>query len=295
MGFAEFEEKEFEKPLYNQLENGRCDVWSPGQCLEAHIGFDFSGNIDTSEFWDRFGRFIPKGVILDDYKMGYVLKKMKKEISLPNYSLNLFIQAKRPYVHSGTYGESVYDFKHYSFEIKQNQQRILEKLDHKLKHRALLVYASPVFGTYEELYKYTKDRIMISNTSFPKVSNLSGHIHWYYCNANSGFAYSEPEKCETEHLFDLIDELKYKQVQVNESYHENLELLANLIADTLKEFNEDVQANYYFYKLNSIQKSDECMLYARKYDYNYRDIISFLKIKVFCEVFNLNWFALQQT
>lgn len=293
MGFAEFEEKEFEKPLYNQLENGRCDVWSPGQCLEAHIGFDFSGNIDTSEFWDRFGRFIPKGVILDDYKMGYVLKKMKKEISLPDYSLNLFIQAKRPYIHSGTYGESVYDFKHYSFEIKPNQQKILEKLEHKLRHRALLVYASPVFGTYEELYKHTKDRTMISNTSFPKVSILSGHTHWYYCSANSGVAHSEPEKYEIQHIFDLVEELKYQQ-EDNKSYHENLELLAKLITDSLKEFNEDIQVKYYFYKLDSIEKSNEYMLYARKYDYNYRDIILFLRITFFCEVFNLNWFVLQQ-
>lgn len=44
MGFAEFEEKEFEKPLYNQLENGKGDVWTPGQCFEGYIVFDYSGN-----------------------------------------------------------------------------------------------------------------------------------------------------------------------------------------------------------------------------------------------------------
>ena len=136
MGFAEFEEKEFEKPLYNQLEDGKCDVWTPGQCFEGYIGFDYSGNISNYEFWKKFGGFIPRGVVLNDYNMGYIWKKMKKRRMLPDFSMNLFIQAKRPYIHSGTFSGAIYDTKHYSFEINQRQQRILEGLDQKLHHRA---------------------------------------------------------------------------------------------------------------------------------------------------------------
>ena len=36
MDLAEFEEKEFEKPLYNQLEDGSREVWTPGQCFEYY-------------------------------------------------------------------------------------------------------------------------------------------------------------------------------------------------------------------------------------------------------------------
>lgn len=50
IGYAEFEEKDFEEPLYNQLENGERDVWTPGQCLEEHIGIDFSGNMNSCLF-----------------------------------------------------------------------------------------------------------------------------------------------------------------------------------------------------------------------------------------------------
>lgn len=106
LGLAEFEEKEFEKPLYNQLENGKCDVWAPGQCLEGYIGFDFSGDINLYEFWERFGGFIPRGAILKDYNMGYIWRKMKRKRMLPDFSINLFIQAKRPYIHSGRFSDS---------------------------------------------------------------------------------------------------------------------------------------------------------------------------------------------
>lgn len=293
MGFAEFEEKEFEKPLYNQLENGECDVWTPGQCFEANIGIDYSGNISSFEFWNRFGGFIPKGVILNDYNMSYIFKKMKKRRMLPDFSLNLFIQAKRPYIHSGQSRASVYDVKHYSFEINQRQQKILEKLDQKLKHRALLVYASPIFATYDELYKYTKDRNIISNTSFPKVSILSGHENWYYCDTNGGIAHSEPEEIEIENIFSLIEILKKEQCYNQDmKYDQNLDFLSRNIVGVLDEnFREDAQVKFFFSQFKEMKRIYEYQ--KNKLDsFDYMAIVNYLTIIIFCDVFNLDWFLL---
>lgn len=66
MELAEFEEKEFEKPLYSQLENGSQEVWTPEQSFEHYFGIDYAGNIHLRKFWDRFS-YIPHGVILNDY------------------------------------------------------------------------------------------------------------------------------------------------------------------------------------------------------------------------------------
>lgn len=304
MGFAEFEEKEFEKPLYNQLENGKCDVWTPGQCFEAHIGFDYSGNIGSYEFWDRFGGYMPKGVILSDYNMGYILKKIKKQRRLPTFSLNLFIQAKRPYIHSGIFSKSVFDIKHYSFDINQRQQKILDRLDHKLHHRALLVYASPVFGTYEELYKYTQDGIIISNTSFPKVSDLSGHTQWYYCDANSGIAHSEPEEQKTRNILELIEDFKHgNNYTYVGSFYENLMSLSKTIIDTLEDLKKDVQVDFCFKQIREMQNLYEYQqrLYRKIYhEINHHEYIedsymvfyAFSVVTIFCDVFNLDWFVL---
>lgn len=292
MGFAEFEEKEFEKPLYNQLENGKCDVWTPGQCFEGYIGFDYSGNINTYEFWKRFGGAVPKGVVLDDYNMGYIWRKMKRKRMLPDFSMNLFIQAKRPYIHSGTFSRSIYDTKHYSFEINQRQQRILERLGQKLHHRALLVYAAPVFGTYEELYRYTREGNMIDNTSFPKIDTLSGHSHWYYCDAENGIAHSEPEEEKSFNIFELIERLKQENYDAeNTDFNENIHILSKAVRNVLDEFSEDIQVKFCFSQIKDLQ-----MPYAyhqntiNNIDYN--TATSFLIVTIFCEVFNLDWFVL---
>ena len=305
MGHAEFEEKDFEAPLYNQLMDGKRDIWTPGQCFEAHLGIDFSGNVNSDQFWDRFGGYKPKGAILSDYKMEYVLKKIKKRKVLPNFSMNLFIQAKRPYIHSGSRG-LIYNIKHYSFNIKQEQQKVLERLNHKLNHRALLVYAAPVFGTYEELYKYTNAGTMISNTSFPRVSNLSGHSKWYYYDANNGTAHSDPEEQKTKNIFELIDELgQENNYSDNMNFYENLIFLAETIFNTLLEFPNNVQANSVLSQISEMRKLYENQLnivyedqgyYRFQYE-QYLNTNNFLYyvfnvIVVFCNMFNLSWFTM---
>lgn len=305
MGFAEFEEKEFEKPLYNQLENGKCDVWTPGQCFERYIGFDYSGNISNYEFWKKFSGFIPRGVVLDDYNMGYIWRKMKKKRMLPDFSMNLFIQAKRPYIHSGTFSGAIYDTRHYSFEINKRQQKILERLDYKLHHRALLVYAAPVFGTYEELYKYTHEEKMIENTSFIKIHTLSGHSHWYYCNAENGIAHSEPEEKHTFSIYELIERFKQEYTKSeNTNYNRNINELAKAVLFVLNEFKEDIQVQYCFSQLLNINMQRiyeylqyEIYEYHQYYQYeiygiDYRTVTSFLLVALFCDVFNLDWFVL---
>lgn len=292
MGIAEFEEKEFEKPLYNQLEEGNCDVWSPGQCLEAYVGVDYGGNISAAEFWNRFGGRVPRGVVLNDFNMNYILEKIKKHKMFPDFSLNLFIQAKRPNVHSGQYRNSVYDTRHYSFEINQRQQRIMERLDHKLHHRALMVYAAPVFGTYAELYHHSRNKTIIANTSFPRVRDLSGHESWYYCDAESGVAHSEPEEQEVIDFYELIEGLRKEHYcSSNKNYSENLGGLSEEIKSVLKEFRDDCQVEYFFSELKKQEQIYELNHYRFAMG-DYRTGTAFITIALFCEVFNLDWFVI---
>lgn len=308
MGYAEFEEKEFEQPLYNQLTSSDGNVWTPGQCFEAYIGIDYAGNVYSNEFWKRFGGYIPNGVILNDYNMGYIWKRLKKKRMLPDFSLNLFIQAKRPYVHSGNKTSAIYSKKHYSFNINQRQQKILEQLNKNLRNRVLLVYAAPAFGTHEELYRYTREKNIICNTSFPKVNDLSGHSSWYYCDATSGIACSEPEEETTISIFELIEEFilmsDYAQKIDGEndfysSVYENLSFLSNTIVRTLEDnFNEDAQVQFFFSQLKKSEDFYYSNLHFIYHHYILNDNVPisaiqyFMDIAIFCDVFNLDWFAL---
>jgi hypothetical protein len=68
MAIAEFEEREFEAPLYNQLEVGSNLVWSPGQVFEEHIGIDRAIFVESPTFWRLIRRLgPPPGVFLHRY------------------------------------------------------------------------------------------------------------------------------------------------------------------------------------------------------------------------------------
>ena len=54
---SEFEEKEYEAPLYNQLECGTRLVWSPGQVFEEYIGVDRAIFLRDPVLWRHFGPY----------------------------------------------------------------------------------------------------------------------------------------------------------------------------------------------------------------------------------------------
>lgn len=56
---SEFEEKEFEAPLYNQLECGTRLVWSPGLVFEQYVGFDRAMFLYDPALWHLFGASRP--------------------------------------------------------------------------------------------------------------------------------------------------------------------------------------------------------------------------------------------
>lgn len=168
----------------------------------------------------------------------------------------------------------------------------MERLNKKLHHRALLVYASPIFGTYEELYKYTLEGKMIENTSFPKVDSLSGHSHWYYRDAESGIAHSEPEEEKSFSIFELIERFKQEYYNVkSERFDENIHILSKSILEVLEEFREDTQVKYCISQMKYIQRIYEYSQY-RLDKIDYKTVTSFLTVTIFCDVFNLDWFVL---
>lgn len=292
MELAEFEEKEFEKPLYNQLENGNNEVWTPGQCFEYYFGIDYAGNIHLKKFWDRFGHK-PYGVILNDYNFDFIWKTRKKKRMLPDFRLNLFIQAKRPFLHTGIGNKSIYNFPYYSFKINDHQQEVLERLVNVLGEHALIVYASPVFGKFKDLYLHTKNGDIIENTSFPTISQLSGHTTWNYYNVDDGIACSEQEKIHTISIHQLIRNYVEENVNKNDkkqfnSYQEdyfdiyqNLEFLEGKIVNMLRQnFSENTQAEFFLEQIRDVREI---------YHYAFR---SFAIVKIFCEIFNLDWYVL---
>ena len=93
---AEFEEKSYEGPLYNQLERGNQFIFTPGQVLENTLGFDRGIFLAQTALWQTLGyKSHPHGAALAyyDWPMGF---GPGGPVTGSRFRLNLFLQAKRP-------------------------------------------------------------------------------------------------------------------------------------------------------------------------------------------------------
>lgn len=197
MAIAEFEEREYERPLYHELRVQQNRLWSPGQVLEAKVGFDTALFLDGPFPLSVYSPALYSGVIPSRHwrffrrELGVPARR-----KLPNFSLNLFIQAKRPRRISRV-GRALRNAgmaeAHWAFEIEGEQQSTLEKLEASLNSKAIVTYASPVFHTEQSLYAHTEGGTIAETSTFPSPSVLSGHDNWHYRVPGAiGIAASEP-------------------------------------------------------------------------------------------------------
>jgi len=209
---AQFEEKDYEGPLYNQLLFGSPSIATPGQVFEGKFGIDAALQVLHPFFWGLYGHpSVPCGVCLRDYAWGFIWRRLGHVRPLPNFSVNLLVQSKRPTVlahargalHSlgirGTF---------WRFLIKRHQQEILERIAQTLRRKALVIYASPAFDTLDQLYEFTQNRTIVVNSCFVKIDKMTGHHQWNYDGPGTqGVALSEPEFIEDSSFYLLLEEL----------------------------------------------------------------------------------------
>jgi hypothetical protein len=207
---AEFEEKSYEAPLYNQLERGNPLIFTPGQVLENTLGFDRGLFVAQAALWQTLGYKSPlRGAGLAYYDWPYAWGPREPRKQLPRFRLNLFLQAKRP-----TYYErrpkslrtmTAVGAPLWAFRISPDQQRLLEVLTETTRGKAHVAYASAAFHTYSSLFTHTKCRTVVQNSTFPSVDVLSGHDAWYYqVPGAQGAANPNPESIEQPSLLDRI-------------------------------------------------------------------------------------------
>lgn len=283
---AEFEEKDFEAPLYNELRFGSHRIATPGQVFEGKFGIDAALEAEHPLFWNLFGYYeIPKGVVLDHLRWGFMWRKLGRKRRLPTFNTNLLIQAKRPIPlsrassHLKGYG---FSSKHWRFEITDHQQEILEKVSHNLRRKALVIYAAPAFHTLDDLYNHTEAQTVVEHSNFVKVERLHNHKQWYYYQAGtSGVAHSEPEFIEDVSLNSMIEQMG-EFGQENESVSENLRYLHKMTVDACQEIQDHNPIAKYYLRLHGrLMRLDEL--------YDIEETIHYSAFNLFCNVAKLKW------
>ncbi|MCB0538566.1 MAG: hypothetical protein KDE33_13680 [Bacteroidetes bacterium] len=241
---AEFEEKEYEFPLNSQLLWGNQNIWTPGQVFEGNFGIDAALEVHRQDFWDMVGYPFPlEGVVLSDFKFGYVWRRLNRQRPLPTFKLNLFIQTKRPEIlknRPSNLKALGLGSPYWRFEIKNHQQTLLHQLKLKLNRRAFVAYACAAFGKHSELYHHTQNKTLVENSTFVKVEKMDTHHKWIYdAPGSSGIAMSDPELIEETPLFREIESVAENFEVENDNPSDNLRLISNAINEICQELQDD--------------------------------------------------------
>jgi len=284
---SEFEEKEYEAPLYNQLESGTNLIWSPGQVFEHHIGIDRAMLLQNPAVWKVFGydRALP-GVLLETYDWNFIWRRRQRR-PLPDFKLNLFVQAKRCYFYNRRPGHLKGAALHspcWRFNIEEVQQEAFERVEDKIRDRALLCYAAPVFHRLTQLYAHTRSCTIVQNSTFPSVGVLSGHSAWYFDSpGGSGVANPQPEAIDGPDLSSLLGGfIRENADQRNHSVAQ----LASLINEGLSDLGAtNSRVGIYFERIRALRRAEE------EYFIYSEEARAFADVATFADTFHLEWFV----
>ena len=295
---AEFEEKEYEQPLNVELLfDTKNLLWTPGQVFEEHFGIDAALSSGDPRLWILFGYpDIPKGVILNNFRWGYIWRNTHNKRELPTFQTNLLLQTKRPDHRKGnnaSFTKHGIRGQYWQFEVTKHQQEALEKLYDKLNNRALVCYASAAFHSHKDLFQYIESQSLVDNSTFVKVNRMVKHKKWVYNQAGSvGIACSEIEIIQDDDFRHLIA-LASKG---NDSERNPLDNLLSLEKSTIQAIIEINDKNPIKIEFNRRQKlmSDVFSRINMANIENAPAVKAFWTFNTICTLTNMTWFPIGQ-
>jgi hypothetical protein len=278
---CQFEEKEFEQPLNAELAcKGR--IFPPGQVLEGIIGIDaavFSTKKNFFLLWKKDGsQNDQKGVHLNSKLWDFVAKQLD-DTRFPKFKCNVFLQHKCPtYIKKKWGGEYRYwNQPYFRYELKENQQDILSRLDQKVSSHAIVAYSCPSFWESEELWRHAAESELVENTNFARPREIDGHALYTFVKGGAfGKAFSEhPVTVKCVNIIKEIDNFTQKEppFDTNTGF---IYSLSRSIGDVLEKSNEVFRRSF-FKILESLALPEQAL------------IRNLAKISIFTYMADISW------
>jgi hypothetical protein len=262
----------------------------PGRVLEHRLGFDRGILIAEYAVWETLGYSAPPaGIALGYYDWPMHFGTRTAPTKLPRYRLNIFLQAKRSVYHPRR-PRSLSHFSDFSgplwaFSITKHQQTLLESLARRAGPRAHVTYAAPAFHTNADLYRHTRLRSIVRNSTFPSVSAMESHETWYYRGpGTTGVANPDPERVEEQPFPDRLESLSAEAPLDNWGDLFGFDSLAEIVIATVQGTAgvADAQAARY---LDDLQTLDRLME-----PYALRPTLSaYAQLRLFAFQYDLTW------
>lgn len=287
---CEFEESEYRGILFNQIEKNTHLVWEPGQIFEKIIGIDRASYCLDNYLWNLYGYSAPlPGIIPRLNKFKYIWVKKSPKKLLPDFSLNLFIQAKRP-IYSKRSSKNLSKVgvtgSYWHFELTAHQQIALEKLSDSIGSKALVIYACPVFHLRQDLYDHTVNQTVVKNSTFPIAKKLKGHTKWYFNKpGTTGVVNPKYQAIEGPEITSVIEQMRQQEGEfISDNSINNLALLANGISSTVSSQTNRFESTVFASWMNQID--DYLEAYGSKEIPGLREIMT---ITTYCHIQKLEW------
>ena len=285
---AMFEEKQFESAMNRELLCGGNSEYVPGLVFERIVGFDSALFANDPFFWRLWKHtFPPRGIPLD-----MAIDFFEHEITrdqFPKFKINLFIQYKRPeFIKSHRGCEMTYwDQPYFRYNITDHQQEILEKLEDSISNLGLVVYGSPAFYTFEDLFKHIQSTSLVRNTNFTKASTLKGHKRYTFISqGNYGIALSEKEQIKRVDILEEIEKSEHEYKDNNKFLYATANKIEQSLYETKTETNIE-KSKMYQHLISSIKER-----YSNKLE---NAFFSYVKIRTFSWLYGIEWLPIIET
>ena len=234
---TQFKERTYEKYFGHQLARSTNLSYSPDLIDEFHLGFDEAFFIPIPSRTLRYRKlFIPWQLFRTGLRLSEV-DSFVKDVgdALPPFRFNFFVQYKRPeYVSHHRGGEwKDWESSYYRYRITQHQQDEFARLHAAARGRAAVVYASPAFLTWEDLFEHVKNQRVISESNLASANRMSGHDRFTYTSAGSqGKVHSEAEDVNSP-TFEEIMQSRFEQDGM--ALYEHTQKMAQAIEISMEE------------------------------------------------------------
>jgi hypothetical protein len=212
---------------------------------------------------------------------------------MPNFRLNLFLQAKRSHFYNRRPGHlrgKMAAGPCWRFDLEPNQQEALERVAARVGDRAIVAYAAPVFHRATELYAHTSRGTILTHCTFPRAASLRDHSSWYYREPGAtGVANANPERIEDVGLLQLLQSIRVESLEgAAGTASEHLGLIRRLIGKTISEEVPDENPRKAIYS-ELVRQIEPIM---RSNDDSGESVRSFMQVAAFAIAFNLDWYTI---
>lgn len=248
---CDFTEKEYEHFMNRELKS-KVRIFMPSPYDEGkYFGVDaavFSKDPFLWNMWSFIVKNWQSGVKLDP-RFWEITEDVLKNSPFLKFRYNLFLQYKKPdYLTRPKKSEQYKYWKHpfLRYDIDEDQQDILFKLEKNIAGQALVVYACASFWRWIDPNRNS----FIQNSNYVQPHKLQDHYQYTFVKSGKdGCAFSEPSPIEGLNLLRRLAQME-ENTRLYEDNIQFLQATARSIKEVIMELDEQSK-----YRFQTIQRS----------------------------------------